>query len=196
DNKRYAEEALNQVLIHLRLLQDTQTQVLFHGWNCDTGSHMSAARWTRANAWVTLGVPMILVEIAPHIEVPDEVIERYGRLIKGLAGYQQADGLWSTVMDEPDYYREISGSAGIGAGISKALETGMIEPDEQWNAVVERVLQAVIPYISEEGEVGGVSGGTPVLASIAAYNEVPIYPALYGQGLVLLLLVQAIRGKG
>ncbi|BBH19398.1 hypothetical protein Back11_07430 [Paenibacillus baekrokdamisoli] len=44
-----------------------------------------------------------------------------------------------------------------------------------------------------DGAVDGVSGGTPVLASIEAYNEVPVFPTLYGQGLTLLLLTEVIN---
>jgi unsaturated rhamnogalacturonyl hydrolase len=192
----YAEEALQQVLIHLRLLQDNQSGVLFHGWNGDSGDHMSSARWTRANAWVAAGVPLILEEITPLVPIPTEVKIRYKRLISGLSSYQQPDGLWSTVMDHTDYYREASGSAGIGFGIRKAMDVGLIDRNEQHEAAAERVLQAVILCISVEGVVHNVSGGTPVMDSIEAYNRIPQYPTLYGQGLALMLLAESLRREG
>ncbi|MNH92233.1 Unsaturated rhamnogalacturonyl hydrolase YesR [compost metagenome] len=192
-SKAYAEEALQQVLIHLRLLQDPEHNVLFHGWDCESGHHMSAARWTRANAWVAAGVPLIIEEIAPLVAIPAELKERYTRLISGLIAYQQKDGLWSTVMDHTDYYREISGSAGIGYGIWKAIETGLIDRSEQLESAAELTLQGVIPYITEGGIVEGISGGTPVMESIEAYNAIGQYPTLYGQGLVLMLLAQSLR---
>lgn len=190
----YAEEALQQVLIHLRLLQDDETDVLFHGWNCGSGDHMSAARWTRANGWIAAGIPMIVEEISTLVEIPAELRERYGRLMNGLLRYQQEDGLWSTVMDHPDFYREVSGSAGIGYGLLRSMELGLIPTSEQASASIERVLEAVLPYIREDGVVEGVSGGTPVMPSIQAYqDDIPTYPTLYGQGLVLMLLAEALR---
>ncbi|MFC3799319.1 glycoside hydrolase family 105 protein [Cohnella sp. GCM10012308] len=187
----YAEEALKQLLIHLRLLQDPQPGVLFHGWNCASGDHMSGARWTRANAWIAAGVPMIVAEIDGLVGIPQELKERYGRLMSGLLGYQQTDGLWSTVMDRPDFYREVSGSAGIAYGILKAIELRLIADEEKYAAGADRTYRAIVPYITEEGLVNGVSGGTPVMPTIEAYqNDVPTYPTLYGQGLVLMLLAK------
>ncbi|MCL6457494.1 MAG: glycoside hydrolase family 88 protein [Gorillibacterium sp.] len=198
-SKSYAEEALQQVLIHLRLLQDDKSGVLFHGWNCNSGNHMSSARWTRANAWLAAGIPLILTELAPLVEIPDEFAERYNRLIAGLLSYQQADGLWSTVMDHSDYYHEISGSAGIGYGIWKAQEVGLLAHTgtlDKDKTAAERVLHAILPYITEAGVVQGVSGGTPVMESIEVYNLIPTFPTQYGQGLVLMLLSEALRREG
>ncbi|TXK84164.1 glycoside hydrolase family 105 protein [Paenibacillus sp. N3.4] len=192
-NIRYAEEALQQVLIHLRLLQDDQSGVLFHGWDCGSRNHMSSARWTRANAWIAAGIPMIVEEISQLMPIPVELKDRYSKLMAGLVDFQQKDGLWSTVMDQTDYYREISGSAGIGYGLKKAMETGLIEPLSAYQAASDRVTEAVLPFIRDNGIVEGVSGGTPVMPSIEAYNEIPTYPTLYGQGLVLMLLSHALR---
>ncbi|MBP1962707.1 glycoside hydrolase family 88/105 protein [Paenibacillus aceris] len=195
-SKKYAEEALQQVLVHLSLLQDEKSGVLFHGWNCNSADHMSAARWTRANAWVAAGVPLIVKKIEPLVTIPDELRMRYGQLISGLAAYQQADGLWATVMDHPEFYREVSGSAGIGYGIRKAMDIGLIERNDRYDAAVERALAAVLATISEDGVVSGVSGGTPVMKSIFAYQEIPQYPTLYGQGLVLMLLAESMHKQG
>jgi len=191
-NTVYAYEAVEQMFIHLRLLQEKSTGLLFHGWNCAAGNHMSAARWTRANAWLAAGIPLIAEELTGLIPLPAELTERYSRLIAGVASCQQPDGLWSTVLDQPDFYREISSSAGIAYGIRKALRTGLLQPNAELAAVAERALTAILPWIDETGIVGGVSGGTPVMPSIAAYNEILIYPTLYGQGLVLLLLSEAL----
>lgn len=190
----YAEEALKQVLIHLRLLQDKETNVLFHGWNCGSGDHMSAARWTRANAWIAAGIPMIVEEIAQLVAIPDELKERYGRLMTGLLAYQQEDGLWSTVMDQPHFYREVSGSAGIAYGLLKGMELGLIPRQEETVSSAEHVFTSILPYITEEGIVNGVSGGTPVMPTIQAYqDDIPTCTTLYGQGLVLMLLAKVLQ---
>ena len=129
--------------------------------------------------------------------LPAELGERYNRLIAGLLSFQQPDGLWSTVMDRPDFYREISGSAGIGYGVWKAHEVGLLTGNKaEDDEASERALQAVLRHITEDGVVEGVSGGTPVMESIEAYNRIPIYPAQYGQGLVLMLLSEALLRKG
>lgn len=190
---KYAQEAEFQLLVHLRLLQDPQTGVLFHGWNCADQNHMSSARWTRANAWVLLACPWIVREIADLIPVSDEIVERYQRLASGLRYYQSKSGMWPTVMDQPEYYPETSGSAGIAAGWLAGIGMGWL--DESYEDSVDRALIGVMAQIESDGTVQGVSGGTPVMPSIQAYDDIPRYPTLYGQGLTLILLSLAIKDK-
>lgn len=181
----YATEAINQLELHLNLLEDKETGVLFHGWNCIAQDHMSAARWTRANAWIAIGAPMIVHELEGIAALSEQGLERYCAMMHGLIRFQQADGLWATVMDQPDFYPETSGSAGIACGILKAVRQGLLDSSCQDSAL--RALTAIVPKVLPSGEVIGVSGGTPVMPSIEAYNEIPCYPSLYGQGLVLML---------
>ncbi|WP_342438002.1 glycoside hydrolase family 88 protein [Paenibacillus sp. FSL L8-0436] len=186
-----AEAALQQTLLHLRLLQDTETGLLFHGWNCREGSHMSAVRWARANAWITLAVPQIVAGIKGLVPVPEELYSRYSELASALRSCQDTGGLWHTVLDRPDYYQETSGSAGIACGFIQAVRHGMLEPSYLGSARV--TLEGILPLIQDNGEVQGVSGGTPVMPSEEAYNEIALYPSLYGQGLVMQLLAQALN---
>ncbi len=186
---KYAEEAAKQLELHLGLLQDEATGLLFHGWNCGEGHHMSAARWARANAWVVLATPWMAKEIDQLIALPASITERYTKLAQGLVENQGADGLWPTVLDRPDYYSETSGSAGIAAGLLSGIQLGWLK--DEYLQAVEQALQGIISHIAADGTVLQVSGGTPVLESIAAYNSVPCYPSQYGQGLTLILLTMA-----
>ncbi|OMF98070.1 glycoside hydrolase family 88 protein [Paenibacillus sp. FSL R7-0337] len=190
-DRELAAAAVQQTLLHLRLLQDPETGLLFHGWNSRAGSHMSAARWARANAWVALAVPEIVAGTASLTVIPQELCSRYRRLASALRQAQGASGLWHTVLDQPDYYEETSASAGIACGFLKAVKSGLLE--DAYLECVEAALAGILPLILVDGEVQGVSGGTPVMPSIAAYNTIERYPALYGQGLVMQLLTEALN---
>ncbi len=185
-DRKYAIEAEFQLLGHLRVLQDPSTGVLFHGWNCEEKNHMSSARWTRANAWVILAIPWIAEEIGTTTPFSDEIVERYQRLAAGLRHFQGVSGMWSTVMDQSEFYKETSGSAGIAAGCLAGMRLGWL--DDSYKKAINLALYGVIDRIDPDGTVQGVSGGTPVMPSIAAYDEIPCIPTLYGQGLTLILL--------
>jgi unsaturated rhamnogalacturonyl hydrolase len=187
-NVSYAKEAVRQLELHIHLLQDKETGVLFHGWNSAARNHLSAARWTRANAWIAAATPMIVAELEGLATVPEETLDRYQTLMRSLIRFQQAGGLWTTVLDQPEFYAETSGSAGIACGIVKAVRQGLL--DAACLDAAYRAVDAVILKITACGEVTGVSGGTPIMTSIAAYNEIPCYPSLFGQGLVLMLLTE------
>ncbi|MEK5162646.1 glycoside hydrolase family 88 protein [Paenibacillus sp. FSL R5-0527] len=187
-DRSLAAEALQQTLLHLRLLQDADSGLMFHGWDCARQNHLSAAKWARANAWLTLAVPEIAAAVRGLAEIPEELLRRYRALAAGLRAVQAEDGLWHTVLDQNDFYKESSASAGIACGFVKAVKSGLL--DQTYLDSARLTVEGMLPLITAEGEVRGVSGGTPVLASIAAYNEVPLYPTLYGQGLALQLLTQ------
>lgn len=190
-SKVYAAEALKQLKLHLVLLQDEDTGVLYHGWNCMARDHMSSARWTRANAWIAVGTPMILKELKGLTESEQEILDRYGRMMQGLLRFQQKDGLWATVMDRQDFYPETSGSAGIAAGLLKARRMGLL--DDSALEAAHRTVRAVLTRIDTSGTVSGVSGGTPVMPSVETYNDIPCFPTLYGQGLTLMLLSEVLQ---
>jgi unsaturated rhamnogalacturonyl hydrolase len=189
--KAFAEEAAQQLLLHLRHLQDPETGVLFHGYFCEEKSHKSAARWTRGNAWIVVGTPLILGEIGGMLPVPPEIIERYHRMVDGLLRFQAANGLWHTVMDHPEGYHETSGSAGFACGIFKSVRQGIL--GSSCLPAAERALDGVVRKIDATGAVTSVSGGTPIMKSIDEYNRLSCYPTLYGQGLTLMLLAEYLQ---
>ena len=191
DNKAMADEAARQLLLHLQYLQDPDTGVLFHGYYCNEQSHRSSARWTRGNAWITIGTPLILAEIKDLTAVPAEIGARYRRLADGLLKFQAANGLWSTVMDRPAFYHETSGSAGIACGILKSIHAGTL-PEAGYLPAVEKAIGGVLSTMTPEGCITGVSGGTPIMKTIDEYNQLTRYPTMYGQGLSLQLLAEYV----
>jgi unsaturated rhamnogalacturonyl hydrolase len=70
---------------------------------------------------------MILQELEGLVIVGEETLERYRVMMRGLIRFQQANGLWATVMDQPEFYSETSGSAGIACGILMAARYGLLE---------------------------------------------------------------------
>jgi len=188
-----AQEAAQQLLLHLQYLQDPETGVLFHGYFCQEKNHKSGARWTRGNAWITIGTPLILAEIGDMISIPSEITQRYQRLVAGLQKYQASNGLWHTAMDRPEFYQETSGSAGIACGILKSIHQGILAAS--YMPTVEKALDGVLQKIDPDGAVTGVSGGTPIMNTIEEYNKLSRYPTLYGQGLTLMLLAEYLQQR-
>ena len=120
--KKYGEEALSQLQLHFKLLQDEKTGVLFHGWDYGRKVHMSAARWGRANEWHCTGNTYESGDLRGMLDVPNLLKERYLRLLQGLKTYQAENGLWPVVVDRPDYRCELSGSVGIDGSFIKAAK--------------------------------------------------------------------------
>ncbi|WP_246553378.1 glycoside hydrolase family 88/105 protein [Paenibacillus tritici] len=193
DNPQWREASLHQLLLHIKYLYDKKTGLFFHGWHCEQRHNFSEAFWCRGNSWFTLGLPEYLELMRPYLA---EGIFMYLQQImqaqaEALLACQSGDGLWHTLLDDPDSYTETSGSAAIAAGILNGVRTGMLP--EAYAEPALRAIQAVLDQIDGEGTVLGVSSGTPIGAAKEDYKAIVIAPMAYGQAMALVALGEALH---
>lgn len=188
-------QMVEQLELHYRHLADPATGLLYHGWQASdddpAGSHLNGALWGRGNGWAALGAvellelatgpafsgfqPGIHQVILPHFEA--------------LRRFQRSDGRWHTLLDQPDSYPETSATAAISAAFLKGVRLGGLPPE--FIAPGRKGLAALRASITGKGEVLGVSGSTPLLPSLADYNNVPHDQInTWGQALALLALLE------
>ena len=116
-----------------------------------------------------------------------EIVTIVQNQAQGLVDYQNAEGLWHTVVDRPDFYLESSGSAGIVYGLRCGVRDGWLSPD--FTAHVRAGWQGLWQRVAANGTLADVSAPTGPMASEEAYNDIPhTAMQLYGQGMGLLAL--------
>ncbi len=188
-------EMTTQLALHYQHLSDPATGLLYHGWQADPtnpeGSHLSGGLWGRGNGWAALGAAELL-ELANNpafLNFKTRIQHASLLHFEALRLYQRPDGGWNTLIDQPDSYPETSATAAISAAYLKGVRLGGLSPE--FGKAGQKGLAATLANISETGEVLGVSGSTPLLASRADYNAVP-HDQLntWGQGLALLALLE------
>lgn len=174
--KKYVDFAANQFLIHHRKLR-ADDGLYYHGFNGK--DHMSAVKWGRANAWIVYSSAALL-EKTDNDEIKKYLVDH----INALRKVQRKNGGFGTILDEDASYDELSATAGIIAGIKKAVSIGAVD-----SSYADMCDTAVITdNINEKGELEKVSTGTPVMPDKGAYMNIPLCPTLYGQGLAILAL--------
>lgn len=186
----YLEEAKRQFLLHAKYLADPETGLWFHGWTFAGRHHFARARWARGNAWVTIAIPEFieLLDLAPGDAAREFLIETLRAQVIALTRYQDASGLWHTLIDDPSSYCEASATAGFAYGILKGVRKGHLDP--VYETVGIRAIKAVLANISETGELQKVSFGTPVFETLQGYRDVPLTSMPYGQALAILALAE------
>ncbi len=190
---QYTEEVICQLRLHHQYLKDSETGLFFHGYSEPENSHLSAARWARANAWITAGTVEMLELLPESFDGRAEILTSLQEQVAAYQKYQREDGRFYTVLDRSDGYTEASATAGIAYGIRRGVKDGYIE--SQYLDISVKAEQAVIAQIDENGAVQGVSGGTPIMETIEAYHGIEVLPTLYGQALTLLMLCEMERQK-
>lgn len=180
-DKELIDDALNQWYWHIKYLQNPSSGFYYHGYNNIDKSHMSGIYWGRANAWAAFTMSQV-GGVLPECYLYPKYIDVAGSLNEQLAALktvQTENGLWRTVLDDPESYEEISASAGIAAAM---LARGNVLHTKYLNKSIKGLLK----NISEDGKVMNVSGGTAVMNDKEGYRGIPKdYIQGWGQGLVL-----------
>lgn len=151
-NVRYAEQALEQCLLHAQYLRDPLTGCFFHENHISTGERTSWL-WSRGNGWVIMSLADTLRGCPPATKGWSEVLEIYRSIVVGLLRLQQPCGLWRIVPENDEAHLETSGSIMIATGIVMGIEQGWI--NRSLAAYVMRTWWETLTWIDDQGRLMG-----------------------------------------
>lgn len=183
----YHDQAASELLGYARALQGDDG-LLFHGFERDAGRN--GERWARGNGWALMGLVDTLALLPrPHPNWT-ELHERLERLADALAATQAPNGLWHTVVDDPETYLESTLATMTAYAFEEAFRHGLLAPD-RYCAVERRARAAMHALVDTDGVLALVSDATPVGAR-GTYATRPFGTFPWGQGPLLLALVQEL----
>lgn len=189
----YRDEACYQFLLHAKYLVNTENGLWYHGWTFEGRHNFAKALWARGNCWITAGIPEVLEILKPDGYFKRFLVQLLTAQVDSLAKLQAPDGMWHTLLDDPDSYEETSAAAGFAYGILKGIHMGLLP--ERYRETADRAVEGVIRQISEDGTVGQVSYGTGMGRTLQHYRDIPICPMAYGQSLTVMMLSEVLNGK-
>jgi unsaturated rhamnogalacturonyl hydrolase len=189
--RELVDEAQRQVLLHVRYLTDTRTGLWFHGWTFIERSNVAAALWCRGNSWAIAGLLDYLdiagVEGGVRTYL-SECLRAHGRALMRAQG---PGGGWHTLLDDPQSYVEMSGTAGIAYGLLRGARLGLFGDEARASGL--RALSLVVRSVDAGGTLRQVSYGTRMGRTLQHYRDIPIHPTASGQALALLLMTEAVH---
>lgn len=182
-------DGLNQFKWHIEYLQNKETGLWYHGYTHIEKNHMSGFYWGRANAWAAYTMSRVKANLNEWYLYPTAMdVECSLRdQLAAVKGLQTENGLYRTILDDPESYEEVSASAGLAAAM---LYGG--NPLHQ--KYIAKSLQGILASITPDGRVLGVSGGTAVMRDREGYRNVPrSWIQGWGQGLALVFLTGILQ---
>lgn len=189
--EEYKQEAEYQFLLHIKYLPSQKDHLWYHGYCFDGGHHFGEAYWARGNSWFTAG-GIDFAQWLPEGPIKRMVVNAFVAQCEALKDCQDSqNGLWHTLLDDPDSYCETSGSAAIAYGLLKGVRLGVL-PEETFGVCARKAVEGVLSMVQEDGVVAGVSYGTPMGKDRDFYRHVPLESTAYGQGLVFLMLTECM----
>ena len=156
---RYYDDAVSQIEVYSRRLQDPQTKLYYQGWGWGINPDArSTGFWGRGVGWVLMAGVEILEFLPLEHSRRVEMFRWTGEFIDGLIGYQGPSGAWYQLVDRADSYEETSGTAMITYGIARAIRRGWVDAGHL-KAVVGGI-RALSGKVRDDGAILGTCIGT------------------------------------
>ena len=183
----YWDEAAAQMVKHAQHLQNAQTKLYRHAWDAETDTFLGPSYWCRGNSWPMIAAVEILSMLPTQHAQRATILASFQQQAAALKPWQNASGLWPTVVNQPTFYLESSGSAMIAAALLQGVAEKWLEPAD-FAVTAQQARFALWRQVHADGTVSGVSAPTGPMGDESAYNRIPISTSeLYGQGALLLM---------
>lgn len=183
----YIDRAVREAAAYIERLQ--QPNGLFH--------HGPEAPffWGRGNGWVAAGLAEVIAEMPDDHPQADTVRAGYTRMMAALLNYQADDGMWRQLIDDPDAWKETSGTAMFGYAMAVGLNEGVLDP-HLYESATRRAWEALGGYIDENGRLASVCVGTGQSADPQYYLDRPTVTGdLHGQAPLMWFAAELLEGS-
>ena len=189
-DESYTQQGLEEILGYTRALQvegaGEPSGLFWHGYEMKCGNN--GQLWARGNGWALMGLVETLKLLPEMSEGRSELVERLQRLCYALKRYQHSDGLWSTVVVEPETYLESTLAVMVAFALRDAFDASLLD-EKIFGEMERKARSAALRCVDQEGALGLVSDATPI-SELNMYATRPFGVFPWGQGPLLLMLAQ------
>jgi rhamnogalacturonyl hydrolase YesR len=190
--RKYFDDAVNNVLNMSRYLFNPQLGIYTHGWH-QNAPDAPRFYWSRANGWAVLAMSDLLDVLPKDHPGYAPVLDQLRAALKGIAERQSGTGLWHQMIDRNDSYLETSASAMFVYTIAHAVNQGWISPTT-YGSIAQAGWQALSTKVTAKGEIEGICVGTTLAGDQAYYYNRPTsVHALHGYGPMLMAGAEVLR---
>jgi rhamnogalacturonyl hydrolase YesR len=133
-------------------------------------SPLTDAAWGRGNAFPALGLTLTLTDSPKDHPEYGRILLAYQQLMAALARYQDRDGMWHEVIDEPGSYAETSATSMIAFAMLRGLRSGWIDR-ASYQPRVDRAWKSVLPRIGAGGALLDVCESTNKQKTLGDYLQ-------------------------
>lgn len=150
--------------------------------------------WARGDGWMAVGMADLLRYLPEDHKDRPRIMEGYLTMMASLKDHQRKDGMWSQLIDEPDFWPETSGSAMFTYGFIVGLKQGWL-PAEEYAPAARKAWLALVSFIDERNNVTEVCIGTGKRNDKQYYHDRPRLAGDYHGQAPYLWCAAALLGK-
>jgi len=189
---KHYDDAAKQVLQFSRRMFNPALGIYMHGYVEGMKDHPEL-HWARANGWAVMAMVEVLEVLPKNHKDYKAVVNQLRAHVKGLASFQDKDGMWHQLIDRNDSYLETSATAIYTYAIARAVNRGYLDK-EMYGPMANLAWNAVSTKVNAKGEIEGICVGTGMAFDPAFYYYRPVsVRAAHGYGPLLLAGAEIIE---
>jgi len=176
------DEAIDQIRIHTRYLQEDRTGLFRHSWRESPDMYPSSTYWSRGNGWALAGIVDTLALLPDDREERQDLLDILETVAESVLELQDDSGYWHHILDDDESSLETSGTLMFAYAFSKAVDLGYLD-SESYVEAAQRAFDVCKGLVTEDGDVTRV-------AKPPGGEKMPLGVTSYGQGWFLLAASQ------
>ena len=150
-DSRYIDRAAREMVMYLDELQ-RPNGLFYHAPDVPF-------YWGRGNGWMAAGMAELLRHLPKGHKDRPRIMEGYLTMMKSLKQYQNPEGLWNQLLDDPDCWTETSGSAMFTFAFITGVKRGWLNAKE-YAPAARKAWMALVGYLNEKNQVREICVGT------------------------------------
>ena len=152
-DKKYIDRAAKEMLLYLDKIQ-LPNGLFYHS----PETHFS---WGRGNGWMAAGMAEILRSLPENHPDRAKIMAGYHKMMAALLKYQEPDGMWKQIIDDPAAWKETSGTAMFTYAMITGVKHGWLDK-KTYGAAARKGWLALTGYINANDELTEVCEGTNI----------------------------------
>jgi len=152
-DSKYIDRAAKEMVLYLDKIQ-LVNGLFYH-------SPEAPFSWGRGNGWMAVGMAEILRILPTDNPNRTRIMDGYHKMMAALLKYQEQDGMWRQIIDDPESWKETSGTAMFTYAMITGVKNGWLDK-KSYGTAARKGWLALITYINASDELTEVCEGTGI----------------------------------
>ncbi len=152
----YINESIKQIEGYWRALYNPEKSLMHHMWDDKNKKFTRKDFWGVGNGWNLAGIAGVIEKLPDtHIE-KENLINKVNILLQGVLKYQNADGTFHDILDNPATFKEVNLSQMVAYTLYKGMKQGWI--NKKYKTTADHLRHAAESRVDNYGYVQQVCG--------------------------------------
>lgn len=150
-DRKYMDRAASKMVLYLDEIQ-RENGLFYH-------APKTPFLWARGNGWMAVGMAEMLRTLPKNHADRARIEDGYHKMMQTLLRYQDYDGMWHQLIDDPNSWKETSGTAMFTYAMVVGVKNGWLDK-KVYGEAARKAWLSLLTYLNEDYNLRNVCEGT------------------------------------